>query len=103
MTLTTGTGAARSYIGNSIMRKLLLVCAALIVTLPASAAVRYVRGGFGFGPAFGPWGYATGMTHITMERTPWSHTRMLAWSSWTRRSKTQRFSSMALSPGRPGA
>ena len=39
------------------MRKLLLVCAALIVALPASAAVRYVRGGFGYGRAFGPWGY----------------------------------------------
>jgi len=38
------------------MRKLLLVCAALMVALPASAAVRYVRGGFGFGPAYGPWG-----------------------------------------------
>ena len=57
MTLTTGTGAARSRIGNSIMRKLLFVFAALIVTLPASAAVRHFRGGFGFGPAFGPWGY----------------------------------------------
>jgi hypothetical protein len=39
------------------MRKLLLVYAALIVALPAGAAVRYVRGGFGYGPAFGPWGY----------------------------------------------
>lgn len=42
------------------MRKLLLVCAALIVALPAGAAVRYVRGGFGYGPAFGPWGYGYG-------------------------------------------
>jgi hypothetical protein len=57
MTLTTVTGAGSSRIGNSMLRKLLFVCAALIVTLPASAAVRYVRGGFGFGPAFGPWGY----------------------------------------------
>lgn len=44
------------------MRKLLLVVAALAMTLPASAAGRYfVRGGIGFGPAFGPafgpWGY----------------------------------------------
>jgi hypothetical protein len=43
--------------GRSILRKLLFVCAVLAVTLPASAAVRYVRGGFGYGPAFGPWGY----------------------------------------------
>lgn len=57
MTLRTGTGVAGSHPGNSIMRKLLLVGAALIVTLPASAAVHYVGGGFGFGPAFGPWGY----------------------------------------------
>jgi hypothetical protein len=57
MTLTTGTRAAGSRMGKSIMRGLLFVCAALIVTLPANAAVRYVRGGFGFGPAFGPWGY----------------------------------------------
>ena len=57
MTLTTGTAAARSQMGTSIMRKLLVVCAALIVALPAGAAVRHVRGGFGFGSAFGPWGY----------------------------------------------
>jgi len=57
MTLTTGAGAAGSHVGNSMVRKLLVVCAALIVTLPASAAVRHFRGGFGFGPAFGPWGY----------------------------------------------
>ena len=42
------------------MRRLLLICAAVIVTLPASAAVRYVRGGFGYGPVFGPWGYGYG-------------------------------------------
>src|SRR5262245_52511669 len=41
---------------SSKMRKMLLVCAALIVAMPASAAIRY-RGGFGFGPAYGPWGY----------------------------------------------
>ena len=57
MTRTTGTGAGRSHIGNSILRKLLFVCAALIVTLPASAAVRHIGIGIGFGPAFGPWGY----------------------------------------------
>jgi hypothetical protein len=56
MTLRTGTGTEGSHTGDSIMRKLFLVCAALIVTLPASAAVRYVGRGFG-GPAFGPWGY----------------------------------------------
>ena len=39
------------------MRKLLLIFTALIVALPAGAAVRYVRRGFGFGPSFGPWGY----------------------------------------------
>jgi hypothetical protein len=38
------------------MQRLLLVRAALIVTLPPSATVRYIRGGFGFGSAFGPWG-----------------------------------------------
>ena len=48
---------ARFLLGNSIVRKLLLVGAALVVTLPAGAAVRYVGGGFGFGPAFGGWGY----------------------------------------------
>jgi hypothetical protein len=48
------------------MRKLLLVCAALIVAVPAGAGVRYVRGGFGhgygygYGPAFGAWGYGYG-------------------------------------------
>jgi hypothetical protein len=57
MKFKTGTGVARFHAGTSIMRKLLLVGAALIVALPASAAVRYVRGGFGYGPAFGPWGY----------------------------------------------
>ncbi|MGA2327418.1 MAG: PEGA domain-containing protein [Bryobacteraceae bacterium] len=57
MTLTTGTRAAGSHIGKSILRKLLFVCAALVVTLPASAAVRGVRGGFVVGPAFGPWDY----------------------------------------------
>ena len=57
MTLRIGTGVAGSRTRNSIMRKLLLVCAAIIVALPASAAGRYVRGGIGVGPAFGPWGY----------------------------------------------
>ena len=60
MTLTTGTSAARFHMGRSILRKLLFVCAALVVTLPASAAVRYRGGigfGYGYGPMFGPWGY----------------------------------------------
>lgn len=53
MTLHTGTGAAKSLLGNSIVRNLLLVCAALIVALPASARGRYIVGGVGYGP----WGY----------------------------------------------
>lgn len=57
MTLRTGTGVAAARAGNLIMRKLLLIGTALIVTLPAGAAVRYVRAGIGIGPAFGPWGY----------------------------------------------
>lgn len=57
MTLRAGTRVAGTQPGNSIMRRLLLVSAVLVVALPASAAVRYVGGGFGFGPAFGPWGY----------------------------------------------
>jgi len=44
----------------TMVRKVLLVCAALIVTVPANAAVRYVGVGLGFGPAFGPWGYGYG-------------------------------------------
>ena len=39
------------------MRKLLLVCAALAVAMPAGAAHRYFRGGFGYGPWYGGWGY----------------------------------------------
>ncbi|QOY88805.1 PEGA domain-containing protein [Paludibaculum fermentans] len=57
MTLTNGRDGAERRFGFTMLRKLLLVSAALIVALPASAGVRYVRGGFGFGPAFGPWGY----------------------------------------------
>ena len=53
MTLNTGTGVAKALMGNSIVRKLLLVCAALIVALPASAGVRFVGGGFGYAP----WGF----------------------------------------------
>ena len=49
------------------MRKLMLVCAALLATLPAHAAVRYafVGGGrvgagfYGWGPSYG-WGYGYG-------------------------------------------
>ncbi len=40
------------------MKKLLLVFSALLMTLPVSAAGRFVRGGFGHGPMYGPgyWG-----------------------------------------------
>ena len=37
------------------MKKLLLVFSALLMTLPVSAAGRFVRGGFGYGPG-GYWG-----------------------------------------------
>ncbi len=57
-------GNVGSRIGTSTTRKLLLVCAGLIVALPASAGGRGFWGGYGFGygpafygPAFGPWGY----------------------------------------------
>lgn len=57
MTHTMGKAAAKSHRGISIMQKLLLVCAVLIVALPANAAGRYGWGGYAYGPAFGPWGY----------------------------------------------
>ena len=57
MRLTTGTEKPGSRIGSLLKRKMLLVCAALLATLPAGAAVRYAGGGFGLRPAFGPWGY----------------------------------------------
>ena len=40
------------------MKKLLVVFAALLMTLPASAAGRFIRGGFGYGSVYGPgyWG-----------------------------------------------
>jgi len=55
MTLETGAGMARSLMGNLIVRTVLLVGAALIVTLPASAAGRFIGGGFGY--ASGGFGY----------------------------------------------
>lgn len=42
------------------MKKLMLILTVLLTSLPASAAGRYYRGGFGHGSAFGPWGYAGG-------------------------------------------
>lgn len=54
---------------GSTMRKMLLVCAALVVALPASAAVRY-RGGFGFGPG---WGYGYGPYYYDYGYWPPAH------------------------------
>jgi PEGA domain len=42
------------------MKKLLLVFTALLMTLPVSAAGRFIRGGFGYGPAYGAGGYFGG-------------------------------------------
>ncbi|MBN9660841.1 MAG: PEGA domain-containing protein [Acidobacteria bacterium] len=57
MTLTNGGNDAGRRIGAGMLRKLMLVSAALVMALPASAGVRYFRGGFGYGGGWGPWGF----------------------------------------------
>lgn len=57
MTLTNGKDDAGRRFGSGMLRKMLLVSAALVMALPASAGVRYGRGGFGYGGGWGPWGF----------------------------------------------
>jgi len=57
MKLTSWMVGGGSLLRTSAARKLLLVCAALVIAVPASAGVRGFRGGFGYGPRFGPWAY----------------------------------------------
>ena len=59
MALTTSKGAAGFYTGNLIKRGVLIACAALVITLPMSAAGRF-RGGYGYGPRFDSFGYGYG-------------------------------------------
>lgn len=58
MKLTTETRIMAARFGKLIGKGLLIACAALMVAVPSDAAGRFgVRGGIGYGPSFGPWGY----------------------------------------------